>query len=95
VALIAPKRASASSTLEFYTYPTTIVSHMVMSIKIITTHNEKKEKLEGILNLVDFAGSERLKNEGMTHINETKNINKSLANLGNVSSFKETGFYSL
>ena len=36
------------------------------------------------MNLVDLAGSERLKNEEAARIAETKNINKSLANLGHV-----------
>jgi len=40
----------------------------------------------GMLNLVDLAGSERLKDSGSegVRLTETKNINKSLANLGNV-----------
>ena len=40
----------------------------------------------GSLNLVDLAGSERLKESGSQgeRLTETKNINKSLANLGNV-----------
>ena len=38
------------------------------------------------MNLVDLAGSERLKESGSQgdRLTETKNINKSLANLGNV-----------
>merc|ERR1712039_910496 len=40
----------------------------------------------GMLNLVDLAGSERLKDSGSEgmRLKETQNINKSLANLGNV-----------
>ena len=38
----------------------------------------------GNLNLVDLAGSERLKGEEAARTTETKNINKSLSNLGNV-----------
>ena len=40
----------------------------------------------GTLNLIDLAGSERLKESGATgqRLKETQNINKSLANLGNV-----------
>ncbi len=39
-----------------------------------------------MLNLVDLAGSERLKESGSegARLTETKSINKSLANLGNV-----------
>jgi kinesin family protein C1 len=44
------------------------------------------EACVGMLNLVDLAGSERLKDSGSegVRLTETKNINKSLANLGNV-----------
>lgn len=53
-------------------------------IRLIGTHKAKQEICVGNLNLVDLAGSERLKNEEATRIAETKNINKSLANLGHV-----------
>lgn len=59
-------------------------SHSVARIKLIGTHKTKEEVSIGNLNLVDLAGSERLKNEESVRIAETKNINKSLANLGNV-----------
>ncbi|KAG7207344.1 hypothetical protein KM043_009008 [Ampulex compressa] len=59
-------------------------SHSVARIRLIGTHAEKGEASIGNLNLVDLAGSERLKGEEMARVAETKNINKSLANLGNV-----------
>ncbi|XP_071580801.1 protein claret segregational [Temnothorax nylanderi] len=59
-------------------------SHSVARIRLIGTHVTKQEVSIGNLNLVDLAGSERLKTEGAVRTAETKNINKSLANLGNV-----------
>ncbi|XP_050458119.1 protein claret segregational-like [Cataglyphis hispanica] len=59
-------------------------SHSVTRIQLIGTHNRKQEVSIGNLNLVDLAGSERLKSEEAVRTTETKNINKSLANLGNV-----------
>ncbi|XP_011690178.1 PREDICTED: protein claret segregational [Wasmannia auropunctata] len=59
-------------------------SHSVARIRLIGTHTTKQEVSVGNLNLVDLAGSERLKTEEAVRTAETKNINKSLANLGNV-----------
>ncbi|XP_011874076.1 PREDICTED: protein claret segregational isoform X2 [Vollenhovia emeryi] len=59
-------------------------SHSVARIRLIGTHVTKQEVVVGNLNLVDLAGSERLKSEEAIRTAETKNINKSLANLGNV-----------
>ncbi|XP_076619691.1 protein claret segregational-like [Colletes latitarsis] len=59
-------------------------SHSVARIKLIGTHKTKNEVSIGNLNLVDLAGSERLKSEESVRTAETKNINKSLANLSNV-----------
>ncbi|KAM0736736.1 Protein claret segregational [Formica fusca] len=59
-------------------------SHSVTRIQLIGTHSGKQEVSIGNLNLVDLAGSERLKSEEVARTTETKNINKSLANLGNV-----------
>ncbi|XP_076648906.1 protein claret segregational [Halictus rubicundus] len=59
-------------------------SHSVARIRLIGEHKVREEVSIGNLNLVDLAGSERLKNEETVRIAETKNINKSLSNLGNV-----------
>lgn len=54
-------------------------------IQIIGTHSTKEVSISN-LNLIDLAGSQRLKSEEVTKIQltEIKNINRSLANLGNV-----------
>ncbi|CAL1677983.1 unnamed protein product [Lasius platythorax] len=61
-------------------------SHSIIKIKLIGTNSTKQERSIGNLNLVDLAGTDRisLKSEEAVRITETKNINKSLANLGNV-----------
>ncbi|KAL6430221.1 hypothetical protein ACFW04_007750 [Cataglyphis niger] len=59
-------------------------SHSVTRIQLIGTHSKKQQVSIGNLNLVDLAGSERLKSEEVARTTETKNINRSLANLGNV-----------
>ncbi|XP_051164119.1 protein claret segregational [Leptopilina boulardi] len=59
-------------------------SHSVARIRLIGKHTRKDEMSIGNLNLVDLAGSERLKGEEAARTTETKNINKSLSNLGNV-----------
>jgi len=61
-------------------------SHSVFMLKITGTNKISSESCCGTLNLVDLAGSERLKDSGSEgkRLTETQNINKSLANLGNV-----------
>lgn len=59
-------------------------SHYVARIRLIGKHIRKGEVSIGNLNLVDLAGSERLRSEQAIRTTETKNINKSLSNLGNV-----------
>jgi len=56
----------------------------VIRIRLVGTHTSKQEKSRGNLNFVDLAGSECLKAEEAVRTAETKNINKSLANLSNV-----------
>lgn len=57
-------------------------SHAVTKIKVSGTHSDKNEKCVGHINLVDLAGSESAKTS--TRMDETKSINKSLAELSNV-----------
>merc|ERR1719203_2749482 len=61
-------------------------SHSVFMLKITGSNAKTSETCCGTLNLVDLAGSERLKDSGSEgkRLTETQNINKSLANLGNV-----------
>ncbi len=61
-------------------------SHSVFQLRITGSNSITTEACSGMLNLVDLAGSERLKDSGSegARLTETKNINKSLANLGNV-----------
>ncbi|KAF0309046.1 Carboxy-terminal kinesin 2 [Amphibalanus amphitrite] len=61
-------------------------SHSVFTLRMEGRNALTTETCHGSLNLVDLAGSERLKESGSQgdRLTETKNINKSLANLGNV-----------
>jgi len=56
----------------------------VTRIRLVGTHTSKQEMLIGNLNLIDLARSERLKSDEAVRTAEIKNINESLANLGNV-----------
>lgn len=61
-------------------------SHSVFRLHIEGKNNATGEELDGLLNLIDLAGSERLtqsKAEG-DRLRETKHINKSLSALGDV-----------
>ncbi|KAK7076576.1 Kinesin-like protein kifc1 [Halocaridina rubra] len=61
-------------------------SHSIFRLKIVGENWKTTESCEGTLSLVDLAGSERLKeskSEG-ARLTETQNINRSLADLGNV-----------
>ena len=61
-------------------------SHSVFQLSIKGNNTITTETCAGMLHLVDLAGSERLKDSGSEGIRltETKSINSSLANLGNV-----------
>ena len=60
-------------------------SHMVMRL-CLDGVNEAGEPIQGALNLIDLAGSERLKTTGATgdRLKEAQAINKSLSSLGDV-----------
>ena len=60
-------------------------SHMVMRL-CLDGVNEAGENIHGALNLIDLAGSERLKTTGATgdRLKEAQAINKSLSSLGDV-----------
>ena len=53
-------------------------------IKLIGVNKMKEEESMGTVNLEDLADSARLRDEEPVRSAETKNINKSLANLGKV-----------
>ncbi|UYV80295.1 KIFC1 [Cordylochernes scorpioides] len=61
-------------------------SHSVFRLKLTGSNQLTGENCEATLNLIDLAGSERLKSSNAEgdRLKETKNINKSLSNLGNV-----------
>jgi len=61
-------------------------SHSVFSLRITGVHKESGQESEGILNLIDLAGSERLDKSQATgqRLEETKAINSSLTCLGDV-----------
>ena len=61
-------------------------SHLVLSVKVTGVNKSNGTKVTGKLNLIDRAGSERLKNtaaEGQ-RLKEAQSINKSLSALGDV-----------
>jgi kinesin family member C1 len=61
-------------------------SHSVFQLRISGVHAEQKVTSDGILNLIDLAGSERVDRSKVTgtRLEETKNINASLTCLGDV-----------
>ncbi|KAF9344923.1 kinesin-like nuclear fusion protein [Mortierella sp. AD094] len=61
-------------------------SHCVFTLRLSGNNTITEESSEGVLNLIDLAGSERLSQSGATgdRLRETQAINKSLSSLGDV-----------
>ncbi|KAG0249684.1 kinesin-like nuclear fusion protein [Mortierella polycephala] len=61
-------------------------SHCVFTLRLSGKNSITEESSEGVLNLIDLAGSERLSQSGATgdRLRETQAINKSLSCLGDV-----------
>ncbi|CAN1319086.1 Kinesin-like protein KIN-14C [Linum perenne] len=61
-------------------------SHFVFTLRIYGVNEGTDQQLQGVLNLIDLAGSERLSRSGATgdRLKETQAINKSLSCLANV-----------
>eukprot|EP00252_Welwitschia_mirabilis_P009338 TRINITY_DN2186_c0_g3_i1.p1 TRINITY_DN2186_c0_g3~~TRINITY_DN2186_c0_g3_i1.p1 ORF type:complete len:778 (-),score=172.12 TRINITY_DN2186_c0_g3_i1:517-2850(-) len=61
-------------------------SHCVFTLRIHGTNESTGQQVQGVLNLIDLAGSERLSRSYATgdRLRETQAINKSLASLGDV-----------